>query len=76
MDTAVPYASMALNTVLLLAPEYGEAAMKQDESLASISMGLKAVPGVAHTASSIAAKSRYGFTIWCFTIWAGVLPFG
>ena len=56
MDTAAPYASMALKTVPLLAPEYGEAAMKLDETLGSVSMGLKAVPYVANTASSIATK--------------------
>ena len=56
VDSAVPYASMALNTVPLLAPEYAESAMQKDESLGSDSMGLKAVPYVANTADSIAVK--------------------
>ena len=32
-DAVVPYASMALNTVSVLAPEYGVAAMQTDDSL-------------------------------------------
>ena len=58
VDTAAPYASMALKTIPLLAPEYSEAAMTIDESLCSVLMGLMAVPYVANTGSSI-AKTVY-----------------
>ena len=43
VDTAVPHASMALQTVPRPAPGYGEAAIKLDESVGSVSMGPKAV---------------------------------
>ena len=63
VDTAAPYVSVALKPVLLLAPEYGEAAMQLDKTLGSVSVGLKAVPYVANTASSIAKKVEPVFTI-------------
>ena len=53
VGTAVPYDSMALKTVPLLAPEYGETAIKIDASFGSNTLGLKAVPYVANTASRI-----------------------
>ena len=39
VDAAVPYVSMGLKTVPLLAPENGEAALKLDESVGAVSMG-------------------------------------
>ena len=38
-DTTVPCVSMGLKTVLWSAPEYGEAAIKLDESLGKVLMG-------------------------------------
>ena len=55
-DAIVPYASMALNVVRLLAPVYDEAAMQLDESLGAVSMGLHAAPYIANTANNIAQK--------------------
>ena len=55
---------MVLKTVPLLAPELGEAAMKLDESLGSVSMRLKAVPNVANTASSMAKKVNICVPFW------------
>ena len=43
-DTTLPYVSMGLKTVPLLAPEYGDATIKLDESLGTVSVGLKAAP--------------------------------
>ena len=37
--TAVPYVSMAMKVVPLLAPEYGAATMAIDESLGTVRMG-------------------------------------
>ena len=49
----VLYASMALNTVPFIAPEYGEAAMQIYDSLGAISIGLNATPYVASATSNL-----------------------
>ena len=38
-DTTVPYVSMALNAVPLIAPEYGETTVKLDDSVWTTSIG-------------------------------------
>ena len=63
VKTAVPKYLIVLKTVPLLAPENGEAAMKLDEFLGSVSMGLKAFPYAANTVSSI-VKNQMMFYNW------------
>ena len=53
-ETAVPYVSIALKTVPLLARDYGLFCNKLDESVEIVSIGQKAAPYIAATASSIA----------------------
>ena len=63
-DKAIPYVSTALKVLLLLAPEYGEAAIAIDDQLGKVSMGFRSVPYIANAASNIAQKVD------------NVLPFG
>ena len=53
-DAAVPYISLGLKAVPLIAPEFAPTTLELDESLGPISMGLQAAPYVANTASHIA----------------------
>ena len=57
----------------ILAPEYGEAAVKVDESLGSVSMGLKAVPYVANTASSVARTVNNGLRFCKIQLYADLV---
>ena len=63
-DKANPYMSTAMKVVPFLAPEYGEAAIAIDDQLGKVSMGVKATPYIANTASNMAQKVD------------NVLPFG
>ena len=47
-DAAVPYISLGLKAVPLIAPEFAPAALELDESLGPISIGLQAAPYVAN----------------------------
>ena len=53
---AVPYISLGLTAVPLIAPEFAPTPLELNESLGSISNGLQAAPYVANTASHIANK--------------------
>ena len=55
-DKAIPYVSTALKVVPFLALEYSEAAIAIDDQLGKVSMGSKAAPYIANTASNIAQK--------------------
>ena len=55
-DAAVPYISLGLKAVPLIAPEFAPTTLELYESLSPISMGLQAAPYVANTASHIANK--------------------
>ena len=54
--TLILYVSMGLQTVLCLAPGYGESSIKLDESLGTVTMGVTAAPYIVNTASSIAQQ--------------------
>ena len=55
-DAVVPYISLGLKSVPLIAPEFAPAPLELDEQLGPITMGLQAAPHVANTASHIASK--------------------
>ena len=59
----VPYVPMALMAVPLLAPEHGDANVHIDDSFGSVSMGFKAAPYIANTASSIGKQDDNGICL-------------
>jgi len=63
-DAAVPYVSIGLKAVPLIAPELAPLAIEADESLTAISLGLQAAPFMTKAVSHIANKVD------------NVLPFG
>ena len=63
-DAAVPYKSLSLKAVPLIAPEFAPTTLELDESLGPITLGLQADPYVVNSVSHIANQVD------------NVLPFG